>query len=77
MNMQLHTRRPASADRSAACRSNRDHETAFVTAMRAVMARTRGRPAIHDLLDLGEQWELGQVRLSASAEVLVRVGPSR
>lgn len=77
MNMQLPTRRPPSAMRSAAHRSHRDHEATFAAEMRALMARTKGRPAIRDLLDLGEQWELDQVRFSASAEVLVRLAPSR
>ena len=77
MNLHLPTRRPTSAQQSAVCRPYRDHDTAFVTAMGAVMSRTKGRPAIHDLLDLGDQWELDQVGLSASAEVLVRLAPSR
>ena len=39
--------------------------------MHVIMARTKGRPAINDLMDIAE-WESELVSLSASAEVLVR-----
>ena len=77
MNLHTPSRRVTSVERQAICRSHRDHETAFGAAMRAVLTRTKGRPAIHDVLALGDQWVADHVRLSASAEVLVQWDFSR
>ncbi len=77
MDTPLLARRSSTAHRLCISRPQRDHESAFVTAMRTVMARTQGRPAIRDLMDLGEYWATDEVSLSASAEVLVRYEPSR
>ena len=73
-------RRPSSPrlsiSRKPISRKDRDRETAFAAAMHVIMARTKGRPAIRDLMDIAE-WESELVPLSASAEVLVRCHETR